>query len=133
MQTKFKNGTLFYGDVLESAKKIADNSVNCVITSPPYWQLRSYGFDGQWGLEPTYQEYLANLQKLMKEVWRILKHDGTCWVNLGDSYNNNTGSPENVNTGNKKGLLQMGRNNKQIKTIAQKCLLLIPTVSLLTA
>jgi DNA modification methylase len=68
MQKTFKNGTLYYGDVLASAKQIADNSVNCVITSPPYWQLRSYGFDGQWGLEPTYQEYLANLHSLTMPI-----------------------------------------------------------------
>jgi DNA modification methylase len=128
MQTNFKNGTLYYGDVLASAEQIADNSVNCVITSPPYWQLRSYGFDGQWGLEPTYQEYLANLQKLMKEVWRILKPDGTVWINLGDSYNsggNNDSHKEDDTHLNKKHYGTC-KADKNIQGMQAKCLMLIP-------
>ena len=97
MKNDFKNGTIYFGDVLECAKKIESNSVDCVITSPPYWQLRDYGFAGQWGLEPTYKEYLAHLQELMTELWRIVKPQGTVWVNLGDSYNSggNDGSWRN--------------------------------------
>lgn len=65
---------------------IADNSVNCVVTSPPYWGLRDYGFDGQLGLEKTPEEYVAKMVEVFREVRRVLRDDGTCWVNLGDSY-----------------------------------------------
>jgi DNA modification methylase len=71
---------------LDTLKRMADKSIDCVITSPPYWQLRDYGYDGQWGLEPTFQEYLEHLWQLMDEIYRVLKDEGTCWVNLGDTY-----------------------------------------------
>ncbi|KKN79204.1 hypothetical protein LCGC14_0342210 [marine sediment metagenome] len=78
--------TVIFGDALEQVRKLTDKSVNCVITSPPYWQLRCYGFDGQWGWEPTFQEYLENLWSLMDEIYRVLTDDGTVFINLGDSY-----------------------------------------------
>lgn len=71
---------------LETLKKMQDKSIDCVITSPPYWQLRDYGYDGQWGLEPTFQEFLKHLWEMMDEIYRVLKDEGTCWVNLGDTY-----------------------------------------------
>ena len=71
---------------LETLKKMEDKSIDCVITSPPYWQLRDYGYEGQWGLEPTYQEYLEHLWEMMDEIYRVLKDEGTCWINLGDTY-----------------------------------------------
>lgn len=74
---------------LETLSKMNDNSIDCVITSPPYWQLRDYGYDGQWGLEPTFQEYLEHLWSLMDELHRILKPEGSVWINLGDTYNGN--------------------------------------------
>jgi len=77
---------IYNEDCLETLKDFNDKSVDCVITSPPYWQLRDYGFNGQWGLEPTYQEYLEHLWSLMDEIWRVLKDTGTVWINLGDSY-----------------------------------------------
>lgn len=65
---------------------LADKSVQCVVTSPPYYGLRDYGIDGQIGLEPTPEEYVANLVAVFREVRRVLRDDGTCWMNLGDSY-----------------------------------------------
>lgn len=65
---------------------LADNSVQCVVTSPPYYGLRDYGVSGQLGLEPTPEEYVANMVAVFREVWRVLRDDGTCWLNLGDSY-----------------------------------------------
>lgn len=65
---------------------IASNSVKCCVTSPPYYGLRDYGVDGQLGIEHTPEEYVANLVLVFREVWRVLKDDGTIWVNLGDSY-----------------------------------------------
>jgi len=71
-----------------NAKQIplADGSVNCVITSPPYYGLRDYGVDGQIGLEQTPAEYVTNLVQVFREVWRVLRDDGNVWLNLGDSY-----------------------------------------------
>lgn len=65
---------------------LADESVNCVVTSPPYWGLRDYGVSGQLGLEPTPDEYVAHMVEVFREVRRVLRKDGTCWLNLGDSY-----------------------------------------------
>ncbi len=76
------------GDCLEAMKQMPDGSINCVITSPHYWKLRDYGWPGQWGRESSYQEYLERLWQMMDEVKRILKDDGTVWINLGDTYGN---------------------------------------------
>jgi DNA modification methylase len=65
---------------------IASNTVQCCVTSPPYYGLRDYGVAGQLGLEPTPEEYVSNLVSVFREVWRVMKDDGTLWVNLGDSY-----------------------------------------------
>jgi site-specific DNA-methyltransferase (adenine-specific) len=66
---------------------LADQSVQCVVTSPPYYGLRNYGVDGQIGLEVTPDEYIANLVAVFRECKRILRDDGILWVNIGDSYN----------------------------------------------
>ena len=70
------------------ARKIplADGSVNCVVTSPPYYGLRDYQVSNQIGLEPTPDEYVAGIVQVFREVWRVLRDDGTCWLNLGSSY-----------------------------------------------
>ena len=65
---------------------LRDNSVQCVVTSPPYWGLRDYGVCGQLGLESTPEEYVSNMVAVFREVWRVLRDDGTVWCNLGDSY-----------------------------------------------
>jgi len=78
--------TILLGDVLKQMRLLPDNCIDCIICSPPYWQLRSYGWDGEWGLEPTYQQYLDNLIAFMSESKRVLKPTGTIWINLGDSY-----------------------------------------------
>lgn len=112
---------------LETCKRLPNESVDCIITSPPYWQLRDYGYPEQWGLEPTFNEYLEHLWTLMDEIYRILKPNGTVWINLGDTYNNNSGGGgETCSTGNKKALEECGRRNKQDKRFASKCLLLLP-------
>jgi DNA modification methylase len=65
---------------------LRDQSVHCVVTSPPYWGLRDYGQGGQLGLEATPEEYLSNMVGVFREVWRVLRDDGTAWVNMGDCY-----------------------------------------------
>jgi len=78
-------------DVLEGLKKLPDNSIDCIVTSPPYWNLRDYGVDGQIGLENNPQDYINNIAEIMKECKRVLKPTGTIWLNLGDSYYKNKG------------------------------------------
>lgn len=77
---------IYVGDALECLKKLPDNSVDCCITSPPYWGLRDYGVGGQLGLEKTPEEHIAALVKVFREVHRVLKPEGTLWVNYGDTY-----------------------------------------------
>lgn len=67
-------------------KTLPANSVDCVVTSPPYWQLRDYGVDGQLGLETNFEEYIRKVCDVFDEVKRVLKPTGTCWVNLGDTF-----------------------------------------------
>jgi len=83
-----KTNTILQGDALEKLKELPEESINCVMTSPPYWALRDYGVDGQLGLEPTFEGYINRLCDIFDQVKRVLRKDGTCWVNLGDSYNN---------------------------------------------
>ena len=83
------------GDCIEVLKGIEDRSVNCCVTSPPYWGLRDYGVDGQLGLENTPNEYVDNLVRVFREIRRVLKHDGTLWLNLGDSYAGNCSQSSN--------------------------------------
>lgn len=77
---------IYHGDVLEVLKRLPDNLVNAVITSPPYWGLRDYGVEGQLGLEKTPEEYVEKMVKVFREVRRVLRDDGTLWLNIGDSY-----------------------------------------------
>lgn len=77
---------ILVGDVREVLAALEPESVQCVVTSPPYYGLRDYGVPGQIGLEPTLAEYLASLVGVFREVRRVLRPDGTVWVNLGDSY-----------------------------------------------
>ena len=74
------------GDCRELLRQLPDESVQCVVTSPPYWGLRDYGVSGQMGLEPSPKEYVAQMVEVFREVRRVLKPDGTVWLNLGDSY-----------------------------------------------
>lgn len=75
------------GSCLDRLRELADGTVQCCITSPPYFGLRDYGVDGQLGLERTPCEYVAALVGAFREVRRVLRDDGTLWLNLGDSYN----------------------------------------------
>ena len=74
------------GDCIEAMRTLPDASVHCCVTSPPYWGLRDYGHDGQIGLESTPEAYVSRMVEVFREVRRVLREDGTCWLNLGDSY-----------------------------------------------
>lgn len=77
---------IFTGDALEVLKTLEDESVQTCVTSPPYFGLRDYGHEGQIGLEDTPEAYVEKLVELFREVKRVLRDDGTLWLNLGDSY-----------------------------------------------
>ena len=77
---------ILQGNCIEKIKEIKDNSIDCVITSPPYWGLRNYNVDGQLGLESTYQEHIQNIIKLFRIIKPKLKDSATIWLNYGDSY-----------------------------------------------
>lgn len=85
---------LLLGDALEQLKTLPDASVQCVVTSPPYWGLRDYGLEGQMGMEATPAEYVNDLVMVFREVRRVLKDDATLWLNLGDSYAGSGGAGE---------------------------------------
>ncbi|MCC6156074.1 MAG: site-specific DNA-methyltransferase [Candidatus Hydrogenedentes bacterium] len=78
--------TIHTGDALQTLRALPSESVQCVITSPPYYGLRDYNSEKQIGLEPTVQEYIANLVNVFRECRRVLKKDGTLWLIIGDSY-----------------------------------------------
>ena len=78
--------TIICGDNLTILRTWPDERVNCCVTSLPYWGLRDYGVEGQLGLEKTPEEYTAKMVEIFREVKRVLKDDGTLWLNLGDSY-----------------------------------------------
>ena len=78
--------SVFQGQSAEVLKKLPDRSVNCVVTSPPYFWLRDYGVDGQIGLEATAADYVGSLGTVMDEVFRVLTKDGLLFINIGDTY-----------------------------------------------
>lgn len=83
--------TLYHGDALEVLRTLPDGSVDCCVTSPPYFGLRDYGVDGQIGAEPSPTEFVAALVAVFAEVRRVLADDGTLWLNIGDSYSSSNG------------------------------------------
>ncbi|WP_234427274.1 DNA methyltransferase, partial [Streptomyces capuensis] len=78
--------TLLLGDTIEQLRTLPDGSVDCIVTSPPYYGLRNYGAPGQYGLEASPAEYVATMRAVFAEARRVLADDGTLWLNLGDSY-----------------------------------------------
>lgn len=77
---------ILHGDAQERVKRLPDNSINCIVTSPPYYGLRDYGVTGQIGLEESPEAYIEKLVLLFRECRRVLAKNGTFWLNLGDSY-----------------------------------------------
>lgn len=123
--------TIICGDVFSELKKIESESIDCCITSPPFFNLRDYGIDGQIGLESTWQEYIKKLIDVFDEVKRVLKKDGTCFVNLGDSFasvgklcGDFTRDDKDEKWG--KHDSNRGRSRIQKGTYPEKCLMMIP-------
>jgi site-specific DNA-methyltransferase (cytosine-N4-specific) len=88
--------TLYHGDSLTVLREMPDQSVDCCVTSPPYFGLRDYGEEGQYGLEASPAEYVETMRALFTEVRRVLAEDGTLWLNLGDSYSTGSGGQSNL-------------------------------------
>jgi len=88
--------TIHQGDAISVLRSLPQESVQTVVTSPPYWGLRDYGVDGQIGLEKNLQEYIDKIVLVFSFVWDVLKEDGTVWLNMGDCYNS-TASGQNGN------------------------------------
>jgi DNA modification methylase len=86
---------IIIGDVRTAMQSIPDQSVQTCITSPPYWGLRDYGQGDQIGLEETPEQYVDQMVEVFREVWRVLKDDGTLWLNIGDSYAGNMSRASN--------------------------------------
>lgn len=93
---------IYRGDCREQLKRLPDNSVDCCITSPPYYGLRDYGVDNQIGLEETPEQYIDELVSIFRDVKRVLKDDGTLWVNIGDTYNASSYHKDTKAVGNSK-------------------------------
>ena len=132
MKGVLPNNTVICGDVLKSMQTLPDNSIDTIISSPPYYQLRDYGYSEQWGLEKTYTEYLDKMISFMKECKRVIKDSGSIWINLGDSYNgsgNDSGKTEGEISqqisGRKVGIAN-NTNRNYTNTIPLKSLMLIP-------
>lgn len=93
-----EHGSLYHGNALDVLKSMTDESVQCCVTSPPYWGLRDYGVDGQLGLEKTPEEYIEKMVEIFREVRRVIRDDGCMFLNLGDSYAS-SGTGNNGNEG----------------------------------
>lgn len=91
--------TIFHGDCQEVLPTLGAGSVHCVVTSPPYWGLRDYGVSGQLGLEPIPAAYVSRMVEVFQAVRRVLRDDGTLWLNLGDSYASQGGCGEQGQAG----------------------------------
>ncbi len=107
------------GNVLETLKDVPACSVQCAVTSPPYYGLRDYGVDGQIGLEETPEAYVEKLVQVFREVRRVLKDDGTLWLNLGDSYNGSGKGANADGSAGKAGKINSGSKGTQLGTFTK--------------
>ena len=119
---------ILQGNCIDKIKELDDNSIDCVVSSPPYFGLRDYGVDGQFGLEKTYHDYLANTVKVFETFKPKLKDTATIWWNVGDSYNSTNGFCRNKGKYKRKGRDGGSNDKKLIKNsiIKEKDLMMIP-------
>ena len=107
---------LLIGDCREILPTLPSNSIQCIVTSPPYYQLRDYGTQGQIGQEDSVEQYVNNLVCVFHDARRILKNDGTLWLNLGDSY---AGSGKGRNHDGKQGKLSNGSKEEKLREVVE--------------
>jgi len=122
---------LINGDVRQVLSELEPESVQCVVTSPPYWGMRDYGTDGQLGLEGTPGKFVENMVEVFREIKRLLRKDGTVWINLGDTYGKQVGKGFNTHeedgTGNRVTEMQKKHGDIKVKTgLPDKSLVGIP-------
>lgn len=127
--------TILQGDALTTLKTLPSDSVHCVVTSPPYWGLRDYGANGQIGLEPRpdcvgwatgercNECYICRMTAVFSEVLRVMRPDGTCWLNIGDTYSAGSNSPSLKHVSENVGMIRNHTNNGGVR---EKNLLMIP-------
>lgn len=125
--------TVYNIDCLSGLRNLPDGCIDCCITSPPYYGLRDYGVDGQIGLERSPEEYIKRLVDVFREVYRVLKSDGTLWIVIGDSYaGGNKGAanyPENAKKykqGSNRGTMAAGTSFKYKTSCKRRDLIGIP-------
>ncbi|WP_258002870.1 site-specific DNA-methyltransferase [Janthinobacterium sp. AD80] len=121
------------GDVREQLRALPAESVHCIVTSPPYWGLRDYGVDGQIGLEATPAEFIAVMVDVFNEARRVLRADGTCWINMGDSYATGAGAVGRAPGGGdqgerfiRRGMVNTQPNRKKLEGFKPKDLCMMP-------
>lgn len=109
---------IMHGNVLDKLKILENESINCVVTSPPYWRLRDYNHSDQFGLEETPEQFIEKLCNVFDEVYRVLRKDGTLFVNLGDSYSGSN----SISTKGRRGFYKDEKNEvlKKNKCMAKR-------------
>lgn len=117
---------ILQGDALSVLATMESESVQTCVTSPPYWGLRDYGIEGQSGLEKSPEEYVSNLVKVFREVKRVLRDDGTFWLNLGDSYVASGGNTKGASSDGAVGRSWSGLKTKSAAGLKIKDLVGIP-------
>lgn len=120
------HATLHQGDAKEILEYLPPESVDMCVTSPPYYGLREYGMDGQIGLEKTPEEYVAKLVAIFREVRRVLKKEGTLWLNLGDSYSGSCGNGSVAQSVGQSKFTKFDSPSKKIDSLKPKDLIGIP-------
>lgn len=125
------SGRLIIGDARTALRELEAGSVQCCVTSPPYWRQRDYGHPDQIGQEDTPSEYVASIVAVMREVRRVLRPDGTLWLNLGDSHVGARGGGQGKNSafGTRAAARSGARvqnRTKKVEGLANKCLVGIP-------
>ena len=108
------------GDCIDQMRSLEDASINCCVTSPPYFGLRDYGVDGQIGLEQRAPEYVSKMVEVFSEVWRVLRDDGVLFVNIGDTYagfKDGKFPPQSQSNGSQRGLPVTGAPHRSKKLL----------------
>lgn len=121
--------TLFCGNAVDALENVKDESVNCIITSPPYYSLRDYGVEGQIGLEDTVNEYVTSLCEVMDQLYRVLRKDGLLFLNMGDTYYSGKGASHGKDSKSHKrrfGLRPVDKSGGLGENIERKSIIGIP-------
>lgn len=115
------------GSCFDLIKELPDESVDVIISSPPYWNLRDYQVEGQFGQEKTFEEFVDKLCQLCKDAKRVLKKSGSIWLNIGDSYSSTGENGSGEDEGGSTGISYVKHQRRAGKTrLPEKCQILVP-------